>query len=250
MLNPQLTNVVIASLKAAGITPPELSPVRPFPKPRATTEELINALANSKLEDPYQDPAVIAIASKHYVQSLGTLDQGHRQMELERRAAELDSHKDLIIEQLQEEFNKAAQELIQQAEPIKGVTDPATISPRSASHDFAVAATNVVHGIMKLESIIKAWSDLWAALGVGQPRDMARPFIFMNPNARTWTELRLNPTIWEAIRHGEPLTLAGTPQHVNERYSAMWDNEQAALDEVQESFHRKNGAAMLKAFRS
>ena len=47
MLNAQLTNTVIASLTAAGITPPELSPIRPFPAPRAKVGELTEATVSN-----------------------------------------------------------------------------------------------------------------------------------------------------------------------------------------------------------
>lgn len=56
----------------------------------------------------------------------------------------------------------------------------------------------------------------------------------MNPNAQHWNHLRRNPTIWEAIRSGEPLTLADSPEHVSARYQAMLNNEQAALEAIQE----------------
>ncbi|WP_432244919.1 hypothetical protein ACRB8A_14360 [Arthrobacter sp. G.S.26] len=251
MINAQLTNLVIASLKAAGVTPPELTPTRPFPRPtKVSAEELIEAVIASKHDDPYQDPAVIAIASKHYVQSLGTLEQGHVQIELARRAAELNSNKDLILGRLQKAFKETAEQLVEDAAPIKQVDDPAAIDPRSSSREASLAAGNVIHGIRKLEAILKAWADLWLALGkASYGVERGKPFAFMNPNAEMWDQLRLNPTIWEAVHMGEPLTLADSPEHVSERFQAMIRNEQAAFDSLREAHHSKNGAALLKAFR-
>jgi hypothetical protein len=57
----------------------------------------------------------------------------------------------------------------------------------------------------------------------------------MNPTAQQWDHLRPNPTIWEAVRNGVPLTLADSPTHVSERFQAMINNEQAALDALQEA---------------
>ena len=89
MLNANLTNLVIASLKAAGIKTPELTPIRPVPQPRASMEDLTEILISSEYEDPYEDPKAVAVASQLYIKSLGRLDQGHRQRELERQAATL-----------------------------------------------------------------------------------------------------------------------------------------------------------------
>ena len=113
-----------------------------------------------------------------------------------------------------------------------------------------MAATNAIQELMTLETIIKAWRDLWAALGRGNTYGVERgkPFTFMTPNAQRWDKLRRNPTIWEAVRNGVKLTLADSPAHVGQRYQAMINNEHAALDSRREDFHRKNGAAMLKAF--
>lgn len=251
MLNPSLTRNVIASLQSAGITPPKLPSIRQLPKPSGTVEELTELVLASKHENPYEDPRVVACAAQLYLSGLSHLTQGHHHREQVRQAEALEAHKDSLLEQIREAFDTAAANLQASAESVKGITDPSTIDPRTSSRQASAAAANVAHDIMTLERIIKAWSDLWAALGASTPRDVARPFIFINPNAQTWTDgLNRNPTIWEAVRNGEPLTLADTPRQANDRYSAMWDNKQAALDEVQESFHRKNGAAMLKAFRS
>lgn len=238
MLNEKLTNLVIASLKAAGITPPELSPIRPFPKHRATLEELTERILASDHEDPYEDPKVVALVSKIYIQSISRLDQMHYQQELERRAAELESNKDAVFEQLQEAFNASAKRLMDHAEPIKGSPNPENINPRTSSRAVAMAAVNVTKEIMALEDIIKAWRDLWAALGNKfYGPDRGKPYIFMNPNAEEWDQLRRDPTIWEAARRGVTLTLADSPQHVSERYRTMISNEQAALEARRESKH-------------
>ncbi|WP_024366176.1 hypothetical protein [Arthrobacter sp. TB 26] len=230
MLNANLTHIVIASLKAAGIKPPELTPIRPFPKARASVEDLTELLLTSDHEDPYEDPKVIAVASQLYIQSLDRLDQGHHQRELERQAADLHDHTDAMLEQIQDAFNKTAKRLTEYAEPIKRVEDPATIDPHTGNHATAMAATNTIQELKTLEKIIKAWRDLWAALGNNSCGvERGKPYTFMNPNAEQWEELRSNPTIWEAVRNGVPLTLADSPTQVSERFQAMINNEQAAL---------------------
>jgi hypothetical protein len=234
LLNSQLINIVIASLKAAGITPPELTPIRPFPKGRASVEDLIEILLASEHENPYEDPRVIAVTAQLYIQSLGQLDQGHRQRELERQAADLEQHKDSMLEQLHEAFNRTAKNLIKHAEPIKRVEDPAATD--NGDRATAEAALNVVQELVALERIIKAWSDLWTALGTNSYGvERGKPYTFMNPTAAQWADLRPNPTIWEAVRHGVALTLADSPTHVSERFQAMINNEQAALDALRES---------------
>ena len=238
MLNASLTNIVIASLKAAGITPPELTPIRPFPKYRADVGELTERLLASEHEDPYEDPKIIATVSKLYVQSLGQLDQGHYQRERVRQAEDLHGHKDAMLEQLQDAFNKTAKSLIKHAEPLKRVEDPATINLRDADRATAMAASNVIHEIMALENIIKAWRDLWLALGSNSYGvERGKPYTFMNPNAGQWEDLRNNPTIWEAVRNGVALTLADSPEQVSERFQAMINNEQAARDAREEAKH-------------
>lgn len=238
MLNPHLTNVVIASLKAAGIKAPDLSPIRPFPQPRATMEELTEVLISSEYENPYEDPKAVALAAQLYIKSLGRLDQGHYQRERERRAAELESHKDELLQQLQDAFNTTAKSLIKHAEPIKGVEHPASIDVRTDGRGPALAATNVLQELMALENIIKAWSDLWLALGnASYGVDRGKPFTFMIPNAQQWEHMRDNRTIWEAVRNGVPLTLADSPELVSARYQAMINNEQAALEARRESKH-------------
>lgn len=250
MINPQLTNTVIASLKAAGITPPKLRPIQPFPMPVTSTQELIEAVVSSDHEDPYTDPAVTAIASTLYIQSLGGLDQTHRQLEMERRARELESHKDDLLDQIRAAFEETAALLTQDAEPIKGVEDPLALNPNTSSHSLSTSATDVIQGLKSLEAILKAWRDLWGAIGGnGYGVDRGKPFTFMNPNAEKWEDLRRNPTIWEAIRNDEPLTLADSPEHVSQRYQAMINNEQASMDNLREDFHAKNGAAMLKSYQ-
>lgn len=250
MLNPLLTKNVVASLEAAGITPPKLPAPRQLPLPRTSVDELTDLVLASTHEDPYEDPKVVATASKLYLQSMVHLNAGNDQRELMRQAKALEAHKDTILEQIQEAFTVAAAKLQETAEPLKNYPDPNTIDPAGSSRQLSEAAASVGHDLLALERVIKAWKDLWAALGVSQPRDIARPFIFMNPNAQTWTGIQLNPTIWEAVRHGEPLTLAETPQHANERHQAMWDNEEAARDGIKAAFHRKNGAALVEAYRS
>ncbi|BCW59584.1 hypothetical protein [Arthrobacter sp. StoSoilB20] len=238
MLNPNLTNVVIASLRAAGITPPELTPIRPFPKSQATMEDLIEILLASEYEDPYQDPKAIALASQLYIQSLGHLDQGHYQRERQRQASDLEAHTDTLLRQLQEAFNKTAKSLTKHAEHIKGAEHPAIIDVRTADRGTAMAATNVIQELMALENIIKAWGDLWTALGENSYGvERGKPFTFMNPNAQQWEDLRRKPTIWEAVRSGIALTLADSPAHVSERFQAMINNEQAALEALWESKH-------------
>ncbi|GAA4374118.1 hypothetical protein [Paeniglutamicibacter cryotolerans] len=238
MLNPQLVGIVINSLRAAGITPPELAPIRPFPKIRADTAELPELIVSSEYEDPYADPKVIAVVSKLYIQSIGQLDQTHYLNELRRQAAELESHTKTILEQLQNAFNATANALVADADPIKGVEDPATIDQRTARRDTATSALNVTQGITTLENLIKAWRDLWGAIGSNSYGNNAgMPFTFMNPNAQQWEELRHKPTIWEAVRAGEPLTLADSPEHVGKRYQSMLHNEQVALHALRESKH-------------
>lgn len=91
---------------------------------------------------------------------------------------------------------------------------------------------------MALENIIKAWSDLWTALGQNSYGvDRGKPFTFMNPNAQQWEHMRDNRTIWKAVRNGVPLTLANSPAHVSERYQAMINNEQTALQARQDAKH-------------
>jgi len=234
LLNASLTNIVIASLKAAGITPPELTPIRPFPKSRASIEDLTEVLIASEHEDPYEDPKALLIASQLYVQSLGRLDQGHYQRERERQAADLEQHKDIMFKQIQEAFNRTAKSLVKHAEPIKRVEDPAATD--NGDRATAEAALNVVQELVALERIIKAWRDLWAALGnKSYGVERGRPYTFMNPTAGQWEDLRSNPTIWEAVRKGVALTLADSPEHVSERFQAMINNEQAALEALRES---------------
>lgn len=238
MLNLHLTNLVIASLKAAGIKAPDLPPIRPFPKPRASMEELTEALISSEYENPYEDPKAVALSAQLYIQSLGRLDQGHYQRERERQAAELESHKDALLEQLQEAFNATAKSLLKHAEPIKGTEDPTAIDLRDVDRGTAIAATNVTKDLMALEAIIKAWTDLWTALGQNSYGvDRGKPYMFMNPNAQQWEYMRDNRTIWEAVRSGVPLSLADTPAQVSERYQAMINNEHAALQARQEAKH-------------
>ena len=236
MLNANLTNLVIASLKAAGIKTPELTPIRPFPQPRASMEDLTEILISSEYEDPYEDPKAVAVAAQLYIQSLGRLDQGHYQRERMRQAEALEQHTGAIFKQLQDAFNKTAKSLVEHAEPIKGAEHPATIDVRTADRGTAMAATNVIQELMALENIIKAWSELWAALGQSSYGvDRGKPYMFMNPNAEQWDYLRSNPTIWEAVRNGVPLTLADSPEQVSARFQAMINNEQAAVEALRES---------------
>lgn len=238
MLNPHLTNNVIASLKAAGIETPELTPIRPFPQPRASMEELTEILIASEYENPYEDPKAVALSAQLYIQSLGRLDQGHHQRERERQAAELESHTDDLLQQLQDTFNNTAKSLIKHAAPIKGAEHPATIDARTADRHTAVAAVNTMQALTTLENIIKAWWDLWTALGQqSYGVERGKPYTFMNPDAQQWDYLRSNPTIWEAVRNGVPLTLADSPAHVSARYQAMINNEHAALEALRESKH-------------
>lgn len=237
MLNANLTTMVIASLKAAGITTPELTPIRPFPKSRASIEDLTEILIASEYEDPYEDPKAISIASQLYIQSLGMVDQGHRVREMERRAAELEGHKEALVQQLQEAFNSAAENLIENAGPVLGMEDPATLDVRTVDRGTALAATNTTQALTALENIIKAWSDLWLALGNSYGRDRGKPYTFMNPDAREWDKLRNNPTVWEAVRNGVALTLADSPEHVSRRYQAMINNEQAATEARDDATH-------------
>lgn len=231
MLNASLTNIVIASLKAAGITPPELTPIRPFPKSRASIEDLIEVLIASECEDPYQDPKAVVIASQLYIQSLGQLDQGHHLRERERQAADLEQHKDTMFKQIQAAFNRTAKSLVKHAEPIKRVEDPAAIDPHTADLATAMAAANTLQDLKALENIIKAWRDLWLALGNNSYGvERGKPYTFMNPNAAQWEDLRSNPTVWEAVRNGVALTLADSPEQVSERFQAMINKEQAARD--------------------
>lgn len=235
MLNLHLTNVVLASLKAAGIKAPELAPIRPFPQPRASMEELTEVLISSEYENPYEDPKAVALSAQLYIKSLGRLDQGHYQREREWQAADLESHTDALLQQLQDAFTSTAKNLIKHAEPIKGAEHPATINLRDVDRGTALAATNVTKELMALEAIIKAWSDLWTALGnISYGVDRGKPYMFMNPNAQQWERMRDNRTIWEAVRNGVPLTLADSPEHVSERYQAMINNEQAALEALRE----------------
>ena len=222
MLNPNLTNILITSPHAAGTPPPALDPIRPFPKSRTTTTDLVNALANSKSKDPYEDPEVIKLGAKLYIQSLGQLDQAHYHRELERRAAELETHKDAILEQLQEAFDETAGDLVKNAAPIKGVKDPATIDPRTTNRATATAAMDTIQGLMALENIIKAWHDVWMALGNGAyGNSRGLPYTYMTPNAEQWEQIKDNPTIWEAVHNGIELTLADTPERVGNRYQGM-----------------------------
>lgn len=236
MLNPHLTNNVIASLKAAGIETPELTPIRPFPQPQASMEELTEILIGSEYENPYEDPKAVALSAQLYIKSMGRLDQGHYQRERERQAADLESHTGDLLQQLQEAFTNTAKSLIKYAEPIKGAEHPATIDARTADRHTAIAAVNTMQALTALENIVKAWSDLWAALGrssYGVDRGM--PYMFMNPDAQQWEHMRNNRTIWEAVRQGVPLTLADSPAHVSERYQAMINNEHSALQARREA---------------
>ncbi len=236
MLNHNLITVVTASLKAAGITPPELTPLRPFPAPQASVEDLVEILLSSKHKDPYEDPKAIAMVGKLYIQSLGRLDQIHRQHELHRQAAELEAHKDTLLQQLQVAFNTTTQGLLEHSEPIKRVEDPATIAGNAGNLDAAIAAANTVQDLKALEAIVKAWRDLWTALGnISYGPDRGKSFMFMTPDARQWEQLRGNPTIWEAVRNGVSLTLADSPEQVSERYQAMINNEQAAVQARQDA---------------
>lgn len=238
MLNPNLTNIVIASLKAAGITPPELTPIRPFPKARASMEDLTETLLASDHENPYEDPKVIAVTSQLYIQTLGQLDQGHYQRERERQAADLEAHADALLEQIQAAFKAAARKLVKDAQPLKRIEDLASIDTGNAPRDTAEAALSVMQGITALERIMKAWWDLWTALGKNSYGvERGKPYIFMNPTAQQWEDLRRNPTIWEAVRQGVALTLADSPEHVSERFQAMINNEQAARDARSEAKH-------------
>lgn len=237
MLNLNLTHMVIASLKAAGIKTPELSPIRPFPKSRASIEDLTEILIASEYENPYEDPKAVTVASQLYIQSLGQLEQGHYQRERMRQAEALEQHTDAIFKQLQEAFNKTAKSLLAHAEPIKRVEDPASATdPRTGTLATATAATNVIQDLMALENILKAWWDVWTALGQNSYGvERGKPYTFMNPNAEQWEDIRRNPTIWEAVRQGIELTLADSPAEVSERFQAMINNEQAALTARQEA---------------
>ncbi|ERI35228.1 hypothetical protein M707_22845 [Arthrobacter sp. AK-YN10] len=222
MLNANLINVVTASLRDAGITSPELSPIRAFPKPTAKVEDLTELLLTSDLEDPYQDPRVIALGAQLYIQSLSHLDQGHHQRERQRQAAELEARAPELFKKIQAAFDTAAKKLVKDAEPLKGVEEPSAINGGNSGRATAEAAINVTQGLAALERTIKAWWDLWLALGnTSYGVERGKPFTFMNPNVQQWDSIRRNPTIWEAVRAGIDLTLAERPEQVSERFQAM-----------------------------
>ena len=251
MFNAQLISTTIATLKAAGITPPKLGPIRTLPPIEFTPNDLTEAILASDHDDPYEDPKVTALAAKFYLQSLTHYTQGFRQTELTRQAAEFEKQAERIFKEIHKAFNETAQRLVEEAQPIITTENPFSIDLRSAPQNIAVAAAITAQNIMSLEKIIKAWQDMWKALGRNDTRDVARPLVFINPSLGKWEEtLRRNPTIWEAVRTGEPLTLAETPLQVNERYASMWDNERAARAADKEAADRKYGAALVEAYRS
>lgn len=163
MLNPHLTDLVTSSMKAAGITPPTLSPIRPFPKPRASLDDIYDTILDCEHEDPYEDPKLASLMAQIHMQSMN-LDRGHRQRELARRATELESHVDALLEQLQKAFNTTARKLVKDSERIRA-DNPSNIDLRTAQPAEALAAINVIQGTNALKSIIKAWSDPLGSVG-------------------------------------------------------------------------------------
>ena len=114
--------------------------------------------------------------------------------------------------------------------------DPATIDTRTADRATAMAATNFIQELMYLETIIKAWPDLWTAVGQNSYGvERGKPHTFMNPNAQQWDDIRSNPTIREAVRNGIALNLADSPAQVSERFQAMINNGQPELDARQDA---------------
>lgn len=230
-------NIILSTLKEAGIETPALPPRKNLPTGKTTTADVVEAIRASKTADPYTDPKVQKLYIATQMQNAGGLHSTNQEAQAKEQRRVLLDAKPRFKTELAERFNHAAQTIMDRAELLGNFENLDEIRLNTDGAAKVHAAIEVQVAIAEMKKILGARQKIEFIDGRGSDHggDTA---IFEYANPTVEQRERINAlggeTIWNTARAGVELSMVGSSREMGERVIAS-QNEHRRVQNVRDA---------------